>query len=155
MVETAIETVMSGMSEQDLNKIALSGGRICQIEPDEFQRADSYIYCHGYGVKAIYIDDDQAILVLTAKSPLANEYLRQGRINYLMDTYELEYYQADMLFSVASEIKGGMNRLVLDKVVNHKKAYQKYGDLRSPTDGNVFAAIAYKVSAAWISLLGM
>lgn len=155
MVKTAIESVVYGLSEKELNVIALNGGRVCQIDPDDFKQGDSYIYHHGYGVKAVSIDDDHSILVLTAKSKLANEYLRQGRINYLMETYELEYYQADTLFSIASEIKGGMNRLVLDKVINFTKAFVKYGDLRQPAEDNPAITTAYQVSKGWITLLGL
>lgn len=93
---------VSGMSRDDLNKIALAGGRVGGIG-------------YGYGFRWIGTGGmgNCGSLVLTPRSKEAAEYLRQGKVQQIMAEHGLEYADADALYSATRGVHRGLEPAVL------------------------------------------
>lgn len=118
----------SGMSRNELNKIALAGGRVGGIGYGYARRGDLPKERHGYGFRWIGTGGmgNCGTLVLTPRSKEAAEYLRQGKVQQLMEDHGLEYADADALYSATRGIHRGLEPAVLAYAVKTREFRQAW-----------------------------
>lgn len=112
------------MTQPELDRIALRGG---VVGGTSYSYAKPYAPAprHGYGFRLIATRGmgNCGRLVLTAKSPRAYEYLRQGKIAQLMRDFGLEYIIASKLHDARQHIRRGYEHGVIKYIVDTCDAY--------------------------------
>jgi len=114
---------VSTLSEQELDAIALAGGRVGGIGYGFACCGELPAESHGYGFKWIGTKGmgNHGSLVLVPRSTRAAEYLRQGRVSALMADFGLEYGEADSLYSACRGVKYGFEQEVVAYAVETRE----------------------------------
>ena len=117
------EVVVSDMTLDHLNKIALGGGIIGNVSMNYSNTNRLPNNHHGYGFRYIRPNginnakDDSVLIVLIARGDSASEHIRQGRVAKLVKHNDLSYIEADALISATYGVRYGMDRDVLNYIV--------------------------------------
>jgi hypothetical protein len=118
----------SALSKQELDQIALAGGRIGSIGFGYACAGELPAELHGYGFK--WLDTrgmgNHGYLVLTARSQRAAEYLRQGKVGQFMADLGLGYQQADALYSACRGVRHGFEQEVLAYAVETRECREAW-----------------------------
>lgn len=117
------EVKVSDMTLDHLNKIALGGGVVGNVSVDYSNVNSLPNNHHGYGFRYIRphggssTKDDSVLMVLIARGDSASEHIRQGRVAKLVKHNGLSYIEADTLISATYGVRYGMDRDVLNCIV--------------------------------------